>query len=810
VQGGTVEAPGAPSGELTREEIRLRRSLQVLAVLFVLMALSYLYQGFFQRAEFPFVANSVAKDGFFAAMCVIGAADLRRFYWTVELVIGGHVALLLSLMLFAGLGNTWSLQGTFEGPLAPEGQTFLWTWAFAITFLLVVLGALYESAQRARYELDYLTHNEYTTILALAEVLIPQDEAAIPPTTIAHNVDEYLKKFTARDKWKIRAALMGLSVYPLLFLRPPWTIMSTGMRKRFIKRRFVDAGRRNPLLDLVQSLLRAAQQMVYLGYYGDPRGARSAGYKPFSERDGYEDLVKRAPPRRRLEVLTPDELDGDTLRADVAIVGSGAAGSILAYELAKRDRDVVILERGPHIDPSEFTEDERIQISNLYRDGALQLSNDLRFSVLQGMCVGGSTVVNNAICFDLPPHVLRRWNEREGTNAGLDPDRLNACFRDLREWLPVLPQSENGTRFHQPGARKFEEGVQKLGLDRSGTFAPVEANILDCLGSGYCNIGCQWGKKLSALDTMLPRAQAKFGRDRVRIVSECRVDRVERDGRRATELRCTFGDGTRGRRPRPLRVEANTVVIAAGALASSLILRRSRIRAPAGDRVSFNVATPITADFPDRLDAYAGMQICRYMQPPSDDGLVLETWFNPAMMQSLFMPGWFEEHWENMQRYPYMTCIGVVVGSRSDAKVRQALIGEAPALDYKLDPGDRQRLIEGMRLAGEIAFAAGATRVMPPTYGYTEITSREQLADLDQEIRAHGDLLVNSAHPQGGNPVSRDAKKGVVDERFRVRHRGEPMENLYVADASVFPSSVTVNPQLTVMAMAAYAAQTIE
>ena len=368
----------------------------------------------------------------------------------------------------------------------------------------------------------------------------------------------------------------------------------------------------------------------------------------------------------------------------------------------------------------------------------------------------------------------------------------------------MLEQSENGTRFHQPGARKFSEGIEALGLDENGHLSPVDANILDCLGSGYCNIGCQWGKKLSALDTTLPRAQHKFGADRVRILSECQVDKIELDGRRASSLECKLSGGGR------LRVEANTVVVAAGALASSLLLQRSKLKTPAGKQLSFNVATPLTADFPERLDAYAGMQICRYMQPPADDGMVLETWFNPAMMQSLFMPGWFDDHWHNMQRYPYMTCFGVVVGSSSNGKVKHARIGKAPELDYSVDADDRARLIDGMKLAGKIAFAAGAERVMPPTYGYLEITSEEQLGDLDEEIRAHGDLMMNSAHPQGGNPISRDPEKGVVDERFRVRHRGEPLENLYVADASVFPSSVTVNPQLTVMALASYAAQTIE
>jgi hypothetical protein len=421
VQGGTVEAPGSAAGKLTPQEIRLRKALRFLAVFFLFLTSTYLYQGFAEGAEFPFVANSVAKDAFFATMCVLAVADLRRFSWAVVLVIGGHAILLACLLLMAARGGDQEIAGTFEGAAPVDGNALLWLWVFAAFVVIVVVGALYESAARARYQLKYLSHSEYTTIQALAEVLIPRDKAAIPPEAIAHNVDSYLASFSARDKWKIRLALLALAFYPLLFFRPAWTIMSVGMRKRFILRRFLRGGAKRGLIrNAIESMIRAAQQMVYVGYYGDPRGASSAGYRPFSKRDGYEEAMARVPRLRpRLEVTTPSELDSDTMHADVVVVGSGAAGAILAYELAERGRDVVVLERGPHVDPSEFTEDEKIQISTLYRDGALQLSKDFRFSVLQGMCVGGSTVVNNAICFDLPERVLPPgWHVLVGGIAG--------------------------------------------------------------------------------------------------------------------------------------------------------------------------------------------------------------------------------------------------------------------------------------------------------------------------------------------------------------------------------------------------------
>jgi choline dehydrogenase-like flavoprotein len=502
-------------------------------------------------------------------------------------------------------------------------------------------------------------------------------------------------------------------------------------------------------------------------------------------------------------VDSPDEIDGDTIEADVVIVGSGAAGSVLAHRLAERGRDVVMLERGSHVDPSTFVEDEKTQLTRLYRDGALQVARNFRFQVLQGVCVGGTTVINNAVCFDIPPRVLRRWNDHDGLDAGLDEERLARSFQELRSWLPVTPQTESAYAFHQPGAAKFDEGIKALGLDRDGEYDVVDANVTDCLGSGYCNIGCAWGKKLSALDRILPAAQA-VRPGAVRIVSDCDVREVERQNGRATGVACRLPDD------RSLRVNAQTVVVSAGALASSLLLRRSGFRSRVGDGMSFNLATPLTADFDEELNAYAGMQICRYLAPAGHDGLVVETWFNPPMMQSLFMPGWFDQHYENMRRYSHMTCVGVVVGSHADGRVRKAFLKDHPDLEYEPGKQDLDKLVEGMKLAGRVFFAAGAKRVMPPTFGYLEITSPDQLDDLDRHVKSHGDLLINSAHPQGGNAISRDREKGVVDDHFRVWNGERPMENLYVCDASVFPSSLTVNPQLTVMALAAYAAETIE
>jgi choline dehydrogenase-like flavoprotein len=577
--------------------------------------------------------------------------------------------------------------------------------------------------------------------------------------------------------------------------------MSPVRRLAFVERCFIRdvAERRLPgfLRRPIQSMFVAVQQLTFIGYYGDPGVGAECGYVPFSARSSYGKLMKRVKrDRPRLTVRTPRDIDSDSVEADVAIVGSGAAASIIARGVLGAGRRVLMLERGLHVDPSQFVEDERRMFATLYSDGAFQLSKDARFQVLQGRCVGGTTVVNNAVCFDLPAHVLERWNDSDGLNAGLDRTRLMHSFERLHGQLPVNDQSKN--KRLNPGATKFVEGVRELGLDRPpGRLSVVAANIDDCLGCGYCNYGCPYGKKLSMLDTVLPELEAEFGTEALRIFSECRVDHVERANGRGRELVCELPG------KRSLRVRAGTVVLSAGAIASSLILARSGLGGPlVGRGLGFNLGAPVHAEFDEKLDSYAGLQISHTLQPAAEDSLILETWFNPVGAESLFMPGWFGDHFRNMRRYDHMACIGAVVGTQRNATVRPARFGRGMNLDYAPAGEDLGLLVRGIQMAGRAFLAAGARRVMPSTFRYLPCESESDLAGIGGAVRDNTDIALHSSHPQGGNPVSKDRSRGVVDPTFRVHDA----DDLFVCDASVFPSPITVNPQLTVMALADYAA----
>ena len=201
------------------------------------------------------------------------------------------------------VGNVHHVGATLGGSaLSPEAT--VWVWLGADVLIVALLSWFYESAQRARWGLRYLGSAEYVTLMAMSEILVLRDNDVLTPAQVATNVDDYLDRFHAAGKWKIRLGLFALAIYPLFWLRPPLSLMSPEPRLAFVEKRFLKEvwSRRlpSPVRTLVQSMIRLAQQMTFLGFYGDKRGAETAGYTRFSDRDGYAEAMKRVDRDRRV------------------------------------------------------------------------------------------------------------------------------------------------------------------------------------------------------------------------------------------------------------------------------------------------------------------------------------------------------------------------------------------------------------------------------------------------------------------------------------------------------------------------------
>lgn len=475
------------------------------------------------------------------------------------------------------------------------------------------------------------------------------------------------------------------------------------------------------------------------------------------------------------------------LACDFAVVGSGAGGSVVAYHLARAGERVVLLERGRSVRPEEMGHDELRMLATLYKDGGTQMNNNADFYVLQGQCVGGSTVLTNAVCFRMPEEVRQDLALRGFEIPRAD---LDESYRRVEGVLNVRPLDD---RLWSPASHRLADGMRAIGL-APGRFKKA---MLGCIGCGYCNLGCRYGRKLDAAMTWVPMAQRRGAE----LVTEAEALRVERSNDRVTALLCRdVRDGTH------FRVRAKRYVLAGGAINTPELLLRSGIhRDRAGRRTSFNAGTILFAEYDDDVDGFDGDQMCVHH---AGDGYLIEQLHNPPMSFAVTMPGWFGRHHVDALAYRRMASAGVLVPTEPVARVflgvgyrlfRRAF--DHADIAYRMPGRDVARLREGLKTLARIYLASGARRVLAPTADALEIRGPEEIDRLDRAIRTHKDLpSLGSSHPFGGASLGDDERRDVVDPEFRVRG----LANLFVADASLFPASLRVNPMLSIMAAADY------
>jgi choline dehydrogenase-like flavoprotein len=578
---------------------------------------------------------------------------------------------------------------------------------------------------------------------------------------------------------------------------------------------------------------------------------------------------------KHLVSIAPPPLADLTTHYDVCVIGSGAGGATAATRLSADGLKVLIVDIGDFVSPDALIqkvpmEDGALRLTpprsdevlyRLYKDGAAQIAGGLgnvksklqlaiphlrkqippkqTINVCQAQVFGGGPYVNNAIHLPIPEAAYESWGERQPRHV---PYEQLATLMSLIEGELGVNTEVTETQISDRSVR-FKEGCEALGEEVQPL--PV-AMRRGCLGCGSDNSVDGFGDHIGGVHPYHPTGQNSFlvqamhNPSPAEVSYRTHVERLRIHRGEAGQLRVHGADVVHRDQPSGRRIRstvtADEFVVAAGVGATTKLLSQSlrtgRLsNRDLGKRLTANVGTAVYAMFDNPIWPSSsgrpepGVTQCflvdrRMIQ---QDGKMLEeptleNWFHFPGTVALALSGWFSEFACVMRKFNHLSMSGIVVPT----KVRSCnYVDSCGGFHLELDREEFEILLRGMRRIARIYFAAvqpgdGVTLHLPTKSILmrggcpARIRSIEDFEWALAQIRRRGPSFVNllTTHPQGGASLGE-----VVDpETFQVRTDcGETVENMSVADASLFPAGCEINPQLTVKAMSSLsAAQVIQ
>ena len=504
------------------------------------------------------------------------------------------------------------------------------------------------------------------------------------------------------------------------------------------------------------------------------------------------DIINTTRSARRKKKVAQKEV------TDVCVIGSGAGGAVVAKELAEAGLSVIILEAGEHHDSSSFGTYEPEMLRRLFWDNGLRTTRDGAIVVSQGRGVGGSTVHNLCYAVRPPQAVLHRWGVPE----------VWSHFEQVEQTLGVTQMQETDVNRLNAVIRRGCEAMRwRGGLQRH--------NRGDCPTCGArCLFGCPNSKsiqtkpvrtgKQSMAVTYIPLALAAGAR----LYSNCMAERIHVERKKAVGVSARLPSGT-------LEVQSKVVVLAAGAINSPQLWLKSRLpnaNRRVGKNLHLHPAVFVGGIFNETIDGHLGIPQSYYidqfldLRRAPDSGYLLMPAYGSQMIVATSLPGFGRSHKELMERYRHIAALLVLLHDRTTGRVSINHKGTS-SISYRLRRSDKRVLVEGAINAARLLFAAGATEIVMPYTQHFPIKTESDLEIIRQRGIVPHDIMLASSHPQGTLQMGEERRNAVV----KLSGESHAVQGLFVADASLFPTSIGVPPTLTIAALGRHiAGQIIE
>lgn len=488
-------------------------------------------------------------------------------------------------------------------------------------------------------------------------------------------------------------------------------------------------------------------------------------------------------------IVSATDLTVTTITADLCVVGSGPGGAMAAAIAAEAGLKVVVLETGALVTPGQMNQREADMFPKLLWEAGGRMTADRAIRIHQGHGVGGSSLHNLNLCKRVPASMRARWAKDRGDGPPWD-----ALYDDVEALLAV---SDVDPAMVNRANQLLADGAAALGWEHGR----LRHNRTGCVGSGYCEVGCAFDAKNNALKVLVPRIVAAGGA----IVTHAQAVTIEH-GERVRAVEAAILD-PRTRAPiGHLRVEAPRVCVSASATGTPALLLRSKIPGNnIGDSLRIHPAVVVAGEFDEPVYAWRGVpqtiEVTEHLKLDQEDGP--RTWIVPAFAHPVgvatLVPGFGPDHRALMRRYPHLSALTAMIHDGSKGRVRPR--GDlGVSIDYRPDEADRAELARGLVASAKLLFAAGARRVLVPAGGAVELTDPRRVDELSAVA---GDL--SAVHPMASVPMGNDP----ANSAFGPDGKHHTLPGLWVADASLFPTSIGVPPQLSVYAVGLHVGRAI-
>jgi choline dehydrogenase-like flavoprotein len=671
-----------------------------------------------------------------------------------------------------------------EGELTREGAHLARGWMrFDLRDLLPFLSSwslrssfqhrdLEQASIGAEGPLSPLSAAQSDTLRAAAEVCIVAGEH-IPPVDeeTARGAAAFMGGLPHSARLGVRLALGSLDAFSRLRYGRRFSSLSFSRRQGIVEG--------SAVLGPPQALLEAVAAPIKAAHFGREDYLSAVGAPSFVHE------VREPKPSYLQQVTPPEALESHTLEAEVVVIGTGAGGAAIAARLAEEGRAVALLEAGRYYHREDFSGSpvRRSQRFWSQRGMTFGVGNCLT-SIPLGKLVGGTTTINSGTCYRTPDAVLQEWRGL-GFPADFEPEAFARWLDPVMEELQVAPADR---RYLGRIADVVGRGADALQLEHG----PLPRNAPGCDGQGTCIFGCPTDAKRSANVSWVPRAL----RAGAELFTGLRARRLlMRNGR----VVGVFASGTDDSGvARELTIKAEAVVVACGTIASPVLLGDNDIRLPAlGRNLSVHPGFGMYVLNEEDGAPWSAIPQGYGVKGHGLRGVMFEGFYLPPQHAALALPAIGSELTRWLDRPGRVDQFGFMVRDDNNGRVRRLPTGGF-VIHKSLSTRTVHRLQRGSALLAELLLRGGGEAVYTCVGDVGAVHSvAEARAINGLRLRAQ-DFRILGAHPLATCRMGASPDDSVVD----FEHRVHGTENLYVVDGASVPSSLGVNPQVTIMAMA--------